>query len=169
MPLLLVLILLVLLAPLPLLKMQLLLSSATDGNTNNTNSNTMLPSSLNDPVRNVSSTIVTPASISTYMRKKIRSAPNISFDDNAFSHTKGGKKRTSDEAAQRAKRRAINSSVGNLMDLETDAQRVIVLQETLQHPKMASIAKAVGYTLPEEVDNGSFQTEATKRSDRKSS
>lgn len=126
-------------------------SSATDGNTNNTDSITMLPSSLNDPVRNVSSTIVTPASISRYRRKKIRSAPNVSFDDNAFSQTKGGKKRTSGVAAQIAKRRAINSTVDNLMDLETDAQRAVVLQGTLQHPKMASIAKAVGYIQPEEV------------------
>jgi hypothetical protein len=131
-------------------------SSATDRNNNN-NTDTMLPSSLNNGVRNVSSTIVTPASISTYMRKKIQSAPVVSFDENAFLHTKGGKKRTSDEAAKRAKRRAVNSSVGNFMNLETDAQRVIVLQETLQHPKMAPIAKAVGYALPEDVEMAVFK------------
>ncbi len=48
-------------------------SSATDRNNNN-NTDTMLLFSLNNGIRIISSTIVTPASISSYMHKKIQSA-----------------------------------------------------------------------------------------------
>jgi hypothetical protein len=85
---------------------------------NDSNRSTRVITSNNSPraitVDAADSNKVTP-SMSAYKRRKIESSRDIRIDPNAFSVTKGGKERTSKQAADLARRRGVRSVIEEIM------------------------------------------------------
>jgi len=82
--------------------------------------------------------------MSAHKRRKIENAETVTLNPDAFAKTVGGKERSSVEAANLAKRRAIRKVIDEIFSHETDEQRAIILQGLINHSEMAPYVKAVG-------------------------
>jgi len=129
-------------------------------------------SECNETLRSVNSTHATtsPAAIDTlspnlstvtplmskYQQKQTREAIDIPGDPNAFSTTKGGKRRKTKAAAKQAQTREVRKSVDSLMQYDNPSKMLLVLKGTINHPKMSPYIKALGIVGTDEQEVALF-------------
>jgi len=129
-----------------------------------------MPASLNECITNVSCTTVETSApayptisevtpkLSHYKRKQILAARVVTVDrKNAFSRKRDGDERSSDAAAKQAKRRHVNRLIDVLKEGKNDSEQALVLEGVLQDPKVAHLARTIGFPPSEETEVALFQ------------